>query len=96
MKRIRWAFLLLALPAAVAWLVYSVVHLVNSATAYHVRVIGRAAGAPMPSDAEVRRLLADQNHWGILAMFAVAAVALSLVLTLVTWLLGGSGPGSRR
>ena len=78
----------LALPASVAWLVVSVVRLVHSATAYHVRVISRPAGAPVPSDAEVRQLLADQNHLGILAMFAVAVLALCLVVTLVTWLLG--------
>ncbi len=43
----------------------------------------------------MQRLLAEQNHWGILAMFAVAAVAGALVLTLVTWLLGGPRAAGR-
>ena len=86
----------LALPAALAGLVVAIVHLVSSATAYHVRVLGRPAGAAVPSEAEVARLLADQNHWGVLVMFAVAAVALCLVLSLVTWLLGGQRPPADR
>ncbi len=89
MKSTRLALPLLLLTGAAAWLAYSVSRLVGSATAYHDRVLSRAAGAPMPTDAEVQRLLADQNHWGILAMFAVAIFAAVLVLTLVTWLLGG-------
>ncbi len=78
----------LALPAAAAFLVYSVTHLISSATTFHVRVVAPAAGTTLPTTAAVDRLQADQNHWAIVAMFAVAIFAGCLVLTLVTWLLG--------
>ena len=82
------AMLGLALPAAVAWLVVSVVRLTSAATAWHVRVVNPAPGTPPLPAADVARLAAEQNRWGVLAMFAVAAVAACLVLTLVVWLLG--------
>ena len=85
----------LVLPAAVAWLAWSITHLIGSVNTYHVRVLARPAGSPMPTPAAVQRLLAEQNHWGVLAMFAVAAVAAVLVLSLVTWLLGGPRPNRR-
>ena len=86
----------LVVPAAVVFLVYSVTHLIGSATTYHVRVVARPAGAATPTAAEVARLAAEQNHWGVLAMFAVMAVAGSLVLTLVVWLLAGQQAAARR
>ncbi len=78
----------LVIPAAVTWLVWSVTHLVGSATSYHVRVTNRPPGVPMPTTAVVQQLLLEQNRWGDSVMFAVAAVAAALVLTLVAWLLG--------
>ena len=89
MRLARWVPSLLAVPAAVVGLVYAVTHLVASDTAYHVRVVAPPPGAPVPSAAEVARLLAEQNHWGILAMSAIAGVAGAVVLTMLTWLTGG-------
>lgn len=86
----------LVLPAVVVWLVWSVSHLIASATAYHVRVVAPPAGAVPASAAEVARLLAEQNHWGILAMSAVAGVAAAVVLTMLTWLTGGPRRPDRR
>ena len=87
---------LVVVPAAVAWLAASVVHLVRSDTAYHVRVVDPPAGSPPLPPAIVDRLQADQNRWGVQAMFAVAAVAASLVLTLVAWLLTWQRDNARR
>ena len=78
----------LALPAALVFLVYSVTHLIGSATTYHVRVVAPENQGLHPPAALVARLQADQTHWGDLAMFSVAIFAACLVLTLVTWLLG--------
>jgi hypothetical protein len=81
--------LALLVPAAVAWLVWSVTHLVGSATTYHVRVLAPPPGTASATTAVAQQLLSDQNHWGDQTMFAVAAVAASLVLTLIVWLLDG-------
>ncbi len=85
----------LVLPTAVAWLVWSVTHFVASATAYHVRVVAPPAGAVAASAAEVQRLLAEQNHWGVLAMSAIAGVAGAFVLAVLTWVTGGRPPNRR-
>ena len=95
MKIFRWLCLLLVLPASAAWLAYAVVHLVRSDTAYHVRVVAPPPGAAA-TPAQAQRLQDVQNHWGDLSMFAVAGLAGSLVLTLVTWLLSLRPPPKRR
>ncbi len=80
--------LVAALAAAVAWLTVAVRHLMASGVAYHDDV----RGATRPSAAAVRQLLVDQNHWGVQSLFAVAAVALLVVATMVAWILAGRNP----
>ena len=91
-----WVMLCLAVPAAVTYLVVSVVHLVGSATEYHDRVTAPPAGVAPPTTAAVARLDAAQMNWGVHAMFAVAAVAGAAVLTLVVWLLDLQRAAARR
>jgi hypothetical protein len=76
----------LAVPASIGWLAYALVHLIGSATSYHERVLARPAGVLEPTTAQVHAMLADQNGWGVMTMFAVAAVAATLLLTIVAWL----------
>ena len=87
MKVVRWLCLLVAVPASSAWLAYAVVHLVRSDTAYHVRVVAPPLGTAPATPVQAQRLQDRQDRWGDLTMFAVAAVAGSLVLSLVSWLL---------
>jgi len=96
MKVVRWVCLLVALPASVAWLAYAVVNLVRSDTTYHLRVVPPPPGVPPATPAQVQLLQDRQYRWGDLVMFAVAAVAGSLVLSLVTWLLSLRPPPRRQ
>ena len=91
-----WVMLCLAVPAAVTYLVVSVVHFVGSATEYHDRVTAPQAGAARPTTAVAAQLDAAQMGWGVHAMFAVAATAGAAVLTLIVWLLDLQRAAARR
>ncbi len=83
-RRIKWLVLFVALVITLTWLITSIVGLTRSATEYHVRVLlPQQQDTTRASTTEQRRLTSAQNRWGISAMFAVAAVALILVLMFV-------------
>jgi hypothetical protein len=76
--------LLIVLLAAIGWLVFSIHGLVHSATEYHMRVLDPVRlGTTRPTTTEANSMQAEQVRWGESTMFAVAAVALTFVLSLV-------------
>ncbi len=90
-RTVRGLLLCLLLLASVVWLVVSVRGLVQSATAFHLRVLDPVRlGTVRATPQEATALQSSQNNWGQSTMFAVAGVASTLVLLFVNTFLRGA------
>jgi hypothetical protein len=76
--------LLIVLLAAIAWLVFSIHGLVQSATDFHNRVLEPVQlGTTRPTTEQANAMEAVQIRWGERTMFGVAGVALSVLMLFV-------------